>query len=84
MYQHYQKSARLQVYLDDVNDLLSNTENLKGGADILSDQFVKAKTAVRDSLSIDQTQYYKEKSVPVELIKSSLNERNIVKSENYK
>ena len=46
----YQKAARLQSYLDDINELLTNTENLKAGADSLNDQFSKAKSALKSSL----------------------------------
>ena len=53
LYLLYQKAARLQSYLDDINELLTNTENLRAGADSLNDQFSKAKTAVKSSLSID-------------------------------
>ena len=49
----YQKAARLQSYLDDINNLLVNTENLRAGADSLNDQFSKAKLSVKSSLSID-------------------------------
>ena len=53
LYLLYQKAARLQSYLDDINQLLTNTENLRAGADSLNDQFSRAKTAVKSSLSID-------------------------------
>ena len=53
MYQQYQKAARLQSYLDDLDQLMMNTEKLRSGAEGLKDQFVEVRTAVRGSLSTD-------------------------------
>ena len=65
LYQQHQKSARLQIYLEDLNDLLSNTEKLKDGADILKDRFLKAKAAVGDSLTLDlKNKTFQAKTIP--------------------
>ena len=53
LYQQYQKAARLQSYLEDLEQLLMNTERLESGAEGLRDQFGDVKTAVRRSLTID-------------------------------
>ena len=53
LYQQYQKAARLQSYLEDLEQLLMNTERLRSGAEGLRDQFVEVKGAVQGSLSLD-------------------------------
>ena len=53
LYQQYQKAAGLQSYLEDLEQLLMNTERLRSGAEGLRDQFVEVKGAVQGSLSLD-------------------------------
>ena len=43
----------MQSYLEDLEQLLMNTERLESGAEGLRDQFGDVKTAVRRSLTID-------------------------------
>ena len=55
LYQQYQKAARLQSYLSDLEDLIGNYEKLQNGAEGLQDDFHFVKNAMKDSLQLDLT-----------------------------
>jgi len=53
LYQQYQKAARLQSYLSELEDLIGNTNKLQSGAEGVLDNFQLVKSVMSDSLKID-------------------------------
>jgi len=53
LYQQYQKAARLQTYLAELEELISITDKLKSGAQGVGEDFRLVNSAISSSLSIN-------------------------------
>ena len=53
LYQQYQKAARLQAYLDELEELLSVTDKLQSGAGGVGEDFGLVNSAIKTSLSLN-------------------------------
>ena len=53
LFQQYQKAARLQSYLSDLDSLMRHTDKIKLGAQGVNEDFKVVQSAIKHSLSID-------------------------------
>ena len=53
LFQQYQKAARLQSYLSDLDSLMRYTDKIKLGAQGVNEDFKVVQSAIKHSLSID-------------------------------